>query len=70
MQLNEDRLNRIIAEELSKADVSSMIKSRISSELSSNEFKKKIKELSSEVVSELFKVLWQRNSLWKNSVTR
>jgi hypothetical protein len=55
-------------EELSKSDVSSMIDRKLSSSLDSKDFKKKVKELSAEVVNDLFKILWQRNSFWKNSV--
>ena len=47
-----------------------MISSKLNSTLSSREFKQKVKELSSEVVSELFKILWQRNNFWKTSVSR
>lgn len=70
MNINEKRLQQIISEELSKSDVNSMISGKINSTLSSRDFKQKVKELSSEVVSELFKILWQRNSFWKSTVSR
>lgn len=70
MEINESVLQRIISEELSKSDVNSMISSKLSSALSSREFKQKVKELSADVVSELFKLLWQRNNIWKSSVSR
>ena len=70
MDINEKKLQQIISEELSKSDVNSMISSKINSALSSRDFKQKVKELSSEVVSELFKILWQRNSFWKSTVSR
>lgn len=59
---NKNKLQQIIMEELSKSDVNSMISSKINSTLSSREFKQKVKELSSQVVSELFKILWQRDN--------
>ena len=68
MQLNEQILRGIIEEELSKAEVSSLIVTKIDDKLSSMAFKKKVKELASDVVSEVFKILWQRNSFWKSSV--
>lgn len=68
MQLNEQILRGIIEEELSKAEVSSLISTKIDDKLSSMAFKKKVKELASDVVSEVFKILWQRNSFWKSSV--
>ena len=70
MTENEKKIYGIINEELSKSEINSMISNKFSSELNSNEFKKKVKELSSEVVSELFKILWQRNNFWKTSVSR
>ena len=70
MDRNEKTLQRIIKEELTKSDVNSMISSKINSTLSSREFKQKVKELSADVVGELFKLLWQRNNIWKSSVSR
>lgn len=68
MRLNEQILRSIIEEELTKSEVSSLIANKIDDNLSSAAFKKKVKELASDVVSELFKILWQRNSFWKSSV--
>ena len=64
MTINESIIKDIIEEELTRSDVNSII----SDKMSSQEFKKKVKELASEVVNELFKILWQRNTLWKSSV--
>ena len=68
MQLNEQILRSIIEEEFTKSEISSLIANKIDDNLSSAAFKKKVKELASDVVSELFKILWQRNSFWKSSV--
>lgn len=65
----QELLVNLITEELSRNEISSMITSKLESELSSREFKKAVKELASDVVNELFKILWQRNSVWKTSVT-
>lgn len=62
------RISSLINEELSKSDVSSMIMNSIDSKMSSKDFEKKVKEISSEVISELFKILWQRNNFWKGAV--
>lgn len=67
MKSNKD-IYRLINEELSKSEVSSLIQSKIDSNMSSKDFEKKVKEISASVLDELFKVLWQRNSFWKNSV--
>lgn len=68
--MDKKRLHKIINEELTKAQVDSMIKNKIESNMNSRDFKKIVKELSGEVVNELFKLLWQRNNFWMNSATR
>lgn len=65
----EERLYKLITEELSKTEVNTMISNKLDSNLSSREFKKKVKEIAADVVSELFKLLWQRNNFWKSSVS-
>jgi hypothetical protein len=67
MLITEDALKDIIYEELTKSEVSSIISSKIGDSYNSREFKKKVKELAADVVSEIFKILWQRNSFWKSS---
>ena len=66
----KDKLYQIINEEMSKSEISSLISSKIDSNMSSKEFEKKVKEITASVMSELFKLLWQRESFWKNSVKR
>jgi hypothetical protein len=68
MVLSEENLRNVIEEELSKSDVSSMISSKLDSQLNSREFKKAVKALAADVVSEVFKILWQRESFWKTTV--
>jgi hypothetical protein len=68
MILSEEALKSVIEEELSKNDISSMISSKLDSQLTSREFKKAVKSLAADVVSEVFKILWQRESFWKNSI--
>ena len=65
MLITENTLKNIIVEELSRSDVNSILNDKINSA----DFKKKIKQISAEVVNELFKILWQRNSIWKSSVS-
>ena len=64
------RIHKILQEELTKNDVNSIVNSKIDSALSSRDFKKTVKELASDVINELFKQLWQKNTLWKNAVAR
>ena len=53
-----------------KSEITSLINSKIDSNMSSKDFEKKVKEITSAVISELFKILWQRNTFWKDSVKR
>lgn len=64
MTISESLVKNIIEEELSRSDVNNII----SDKLSSQDFKKKVKSIAADVVNELFKILWQRNTLWKSSV--
>lgn len=68
--INEEKIIQIINEEMSKSEITSLIQSKIDSNISSKDFEKKVKEITSSVINELFKILWQRNSFWKDSVKR
>lgn len=65
MILTEEKLNEIITETLTKSEVSSMISSKIGDSIGSREFNKKVREIAADVVNEIFRILWQRNSFWK-----
>lgn len=67
MVITESLLQKVIKEELSKSDVNAMINAKLDNQLNSREFKKKVKELAADVVSEIYKILWQRNSMWKSA---
>ena len=69
MVLTESVIRKVVLEELTKGEVSSMIAAKIGDNMDSREFKKKVKELASDVVNEIFKILWQRNSFWKTAST-
>jgi hypothetical protein len=68
--VNEEKIIQIINEEMSKSEITSLIQSKIDSNISSKDFEKKVKEITSSVINELFKILWQRNSFWKDSIKR
>ena len=69
MNFNE-KICQLINEEMNKSEITSLIKSKIDSNMSSKEFEKKVKEITSSVINELFKILWQRNSFWKDNVKK
>ena len=68
--MRQDRINKIITEEITKAEVNSIVSNKIDSELRSNDFKKRVKEITAAVISDVFKVLWQRNNVWKGNVVK
>lgn len=67
MRITDKQLYNLIVEELTKSDVNSLITSKIDQNLDSREFKKKVKEIAAEIVSNLFRTLWQQNSMWKKA---
>ena len=55
---------------MTKSEITSLINSKIDSNMSSKDFEKKVKEITSSVISELFIILWQRDSFWKGNIKR
>jgi hypothetical protein len=56
--LNEQKIITIITEELKKSDVMDIIKN-------DKDFEKRVKKITADVVTELFRVLWQHNNIFK-----
>lgn len=59
MKLYKEDIVNLVTEEMKKADVLEIVKK-------DKDFEKRVKEIASEVVTELFRVLWQHNSIFKN----
>ena len=61
MKLNEveQYATNLICEELEKADLKKYVKD-------DKEFEKRVRQIASDVLTDLFRVLWQHNSLFKN----
>ena len=61
MKLNaiEQYATNLICEELDKADLKKYVKD-------DKEFEKSVRQIASDVLTDLFRVLWQHNSLFKN----
>ena len=57
--ISENEIVSLICEELKKTDIIDIAKK-------DKDFEKRIKEIASEVVTDLFRVLWQHNSIFKN----
>jgi hypothetical protein len=67
--MNDYRIRQILREELNKSDVNSIVSNKINSMYSSRDFKKNVKEIVADAISELYKVLWQKNGIWKPNVS-
>lgn len=59
MLLSEQKLSKMISEELKKSDVIDIIKN-------DKDIEKRIKKITADVVTELFRVLWQHNGIFKS----
>ena len=55
----QHKIAQIISEELKKSDVIDMFKK-------DKDFKKQVKKITSDVITDLFRVLWQHNGIFKN----
>jgi hypothetical protein len=62
----DKELKKLIAEELTRAEVNGMI----SSQMNSKEFKDKVKEISAKVLEELYKILWTRKNFWSDAIKK
>lgn len=59
LKINEQKIAALITEELKKSDVMDIVKK-------DKDFERRIKEIASDVVTDLFRVLWQHNGIFKN----
>ena len=57
--ITERQIVNIITEGIEKSDLKSYIKN-------DKDFEKRVKEIAADVVTELFRVLWQHNAIFKN----
>lgn len=58
MLLKEEKIVSVITEEINKSDILKFIKN-------DKDFEKRVKKIVSDVVVDMFRVLWQHNSIFK-----
>lgn len=58
MERNSEKIISLITEEMKKSDIMDIIKN-------DKDFEKRVKKITADVVTELFRVLWQHNSIFK-----
>ena len=63
--LNEQRLRKILHEELTKTDVNKMIDDKIEKHLKSKDLKDKVNDIVVDTIDEFFRNLWAKNLFWK-----
>lgn len=68
--ITENRLKHIIREEITKQEVTSLVLSKLNDKLDSKDMEQKIRKIAADVVSNIFKILWQRDSTWKTAAAR
>lgn len=66
--MDRESLRKIIKEELTKAEIRNLIDSKLETFLKEKELKDRIREITVDVIEDLYKELWQKRTLWKNSV--
>ena len=59
MKIEDDTIVEMITEEIQKSDIWKTLKN-------DRDFEKRVRELAADVVTDLFRVLWQHNSIFKN----
>lgn len=59
MKITESQIVEAVTQELKKSDVIDIIKK-------DKDVEKRMKEIASDIVTELFRVLWQHNGIFKN----
>lgn len=59
MQIKRNEIVNIVAEAIDKSEILDYVKK-------DKNFEKRVKEIAADVVTELFRVLWQHNALFKN----
>ncbi len=68
--VTDERIRQILREELNKQDVERIVSREIDSSYKSRDFKRAVKELTAQVIQDLYRTLWNRNSMWKGGVVK
>ena len=68
--INESRINQIISEEISKADVDRAVASKLASSYDSREFKRAVREVVADALEDLYRTLYNRSSSWRGGVAK
>ena len=67
--MTQNELRKIIKEELTKSDVSSMISDRLNSYLRKSELEKDVKKIVANVMEKFYRMMYNKRGFWKNEVS-
>ena len=68
--ISDKRIRQIISEEISKADVESIASRKIDNSYDSKDFKKAVRKVVADAIEDFYRLLWNRSSIWKSSITK
>ena len=68
--INENRIDQIISEEISKADVDRVVTSKLASSYDSREFKRAVRDVVADALEDLYRTLYNRSSSWRGGVAK
>lgn len=58
MEISEEKIIKIVTENIKKSEIINIIKK-------DKDFEKRVKEIVTDVVTDLFRILWQHNNIFK-----
>ena len=61
-------MRRNINEEITKAEIRSMIDSKVSEYIREREFEKRVREITSDAIEKFFKMMYNKRGLWKGEL--
>lgn len=67
---SDSEIRGVIAEELSKSEVRSMIDSQLDDFTQNRKLEKRVKEITAKVLADFFHNLYQRRNFWQNDLAK
>jgi hypothetical protein len=61
-------MKRRLNEEITKAEIRSMIDSKVADYLREKDFEKRVREITSDVVEKFFKMMYTKRGFWKGEL--
>ena len=68
--INENKIDQIISEEISKTDVERTVANKLASSYDSREFKRAVREVVADALEDLYRTLYNRSSSWRGGVAK